>query len=401
MATIKFKHVNSYFDERLGRTVHQCRPPGYRSKFLTGNPESDEFRAEYNDWMEQAGITPAEPKRFTDIGSGRAVAGSADAIVAAYKKDDAFTKDLSQATQDMRRPILDRFCNMVGKDGRRYGDRQLAGLRRRHINQMMQGMTRDAKKNFMKALRGLTAYAVGEELINDDPCIGIRIKSGPKSQGHMTWLEPQVEKYRKHHALGTNARLALELLLNIAARRWDAHEIGEGNIVLSNQDGKRKLCWRPHKTLRSTGKMLKIRIMPSLQAAIDAMPKRDTRPVKNGTVQSLPFILNDYGNAFASAAAFGNKFANWCDEAGLLPVKCADGRTRNFRAHGLRKASLRTLAHAGCTHSEMMAVSGHASERQLLEYLEEIEQEFMADKAMDKLAAAEDEKRTKATADLL
>ena len=40
-----------------------------------------------------------------------------------------------------------------------------------------------------------------------------------------------------------------------------------------------------------------------------------------------------------SAAAFGNKFADWCNEADLQPVLCADGRTRNFRAHGLRKAA--------------------------------------------------------------
>ena len=81
---------------------------------------------------------------------------------------------------------------------------------------------------------------------------------GPKSMGHMTWLEPQVEQYRQRHALGTVARLALELLLNIAARRYDAHELGPQHVIISNRDGVKKLCWRPHKTLRTTGKMLKI-----------------------------------------------------------------------------------------------------------------------------------------------
>jgi hypothetical protein len=37
------------------------------------------------------------------------------------------------------------------------------------------------------------------------------------------------------------------------------------------------------------------------------------------------------------------------------------GRTRNYRAHGLRKAALRALAHAGATGVELMAVSGHSS----------------------------------------
>src|ERR1700733_8005043 len=109
---------------------------------------------------------------------------------------------------------------------------------------------------------------------------------GPKSTGHMTWLEPQIAQYRERHVRGTVARLALELLLNIAARRHDAHIIGQQHV----KNG--KLCWRPHKTLRTTGKMLSIRIMPSLQQAIDAMPS-ETR-----AEGALTFLVNDYGRAF-------------------------------------------------------------------------------------------------------
>src|SRR6185437_4528324 len=102
---------------------------------------------------------------------------------------------------------------------------------------------------------------------------GVKLGKKAKSQGHMTWLESQVEQYRQRHALGTTARLALELLLNIAARRYDAHEIGEQHVIISNRDGIKKLAWRPHKTIHTTGKLLKIRMLPSLQAAVDAMPK--------------------------------------------------------------------------------------------------------------------------------
>ena len=221
------------------------------------------------------------------------------------------------------------------------------------------------------------AFAVAKQMRTDDPTDGIKLAKVAKSMGHMTWLEPQVAQYRERHELGTVARLALELLLNIAARRHDAHELGRQHI----RDG--RLCWRPHKTLRSTGKMLKVRITPQFQAALDAMPASSDR---------LTFLVNDYGHKFASAAAFGNKFADWCRGAGLKPVLCDDGRTRNFRAHGLRKASLRALAHAGCTGSEMMAVSGHSSLAQLQVYLEEVEQERQADAAMDKLLAAAEAK---------
>ncbi|HEY2426515.1 MAG TPA: hypothetical protein VGI09_11505, partial [Pseudolabrys sp.] len=63
-----------------------------------------------------------------------------------------------------------------------------------------------------------------------------------------------------------------------------------------------------------------------------------------------------------------------------------DGRIRNYRAHGLRKAALRALAHAGCTGVELMHVSGHSSLKQQ-QYLEEVEQELMAHNAMSKLVA--------------
>lgn len=51
--------------------------------------------------------------------------------------------------------------------------------------------------------------------------------------------------------------------------------IGPQHVLISNRDGVKKLCWRPHKTLRTNGKMLKIVMLPSLQAALDAMPKPD------------------------------------------------------------------------------------------------------------------------------
>jgi integrase len=64
---------------------------------------------------------------------------------------------------------------------------------------------------------------------------------------------------------------------------------------------------------------------------------------------------------------------------------CADNRTRNYRAHGLRKAALRALAHAGATGVELMAVSGHSSLKQVQEYLDEVDQERAAEAAMAKL----------------
>ena len=207
----------------------------------------------------------------------------------------------------------------------------------------------------------------------DDPTAGVNAaRPVVKSHGHMTWGEEQIAAYRHKHPIGTMARLAIELVLNIGARRGDAHLLGAQHIKRG------RIEWRPNKTIRKTGKQLQIRILPELQTALDAMPAKDT---------SLAFLLNSYGKPFASAAAFGNKFADRCKQAGLKPVLCADGQTRSYRIHGLRKAACVALAHAQCTGPEIMAVSGHSNLAQVQVYIEEAQQDLMADAAIEKLRA--------------
>ena len=225
----------------------------------------------------------------------------------------------------MRRNILERFRA-------EHGEKRIGLLQRIHIVMLLEAMKPHAQKNWLKTIRGLMAFAVANSMRPDDPSEGVRAAKVAKSMGHMTWLEPQIAIYRKHHQPGTMARLGLELMFNIGARRYDAHVLGHQHI---RDDGKGpKLCWRPHKTLRTTGKLLKVRILPELQAALDAMPTTD---------DVLTFLKTDHGKPFASGAAFGNKFADWCRAAGLKPVLCDDGKTRSYRAHGLRKAALRRL----------------------------------------------------------
>jgi integrase len=200
----------------------------------------------------------------------------------------------------------------------------------------------------------------------------------------MTWKPPQIEKYRGYHKVGTMARLALELMLNIAARRGDAHKIGRAHLSFDSENSLSVLTWRPGKTLRTTGKSLTIPVLPSLQVVLDAMPKTDV----------LTFLITDYGRPFKSAAAFGNKFADWCVAAGLQPVECDDGKIRNFRAHGLRKAALYTLYKLGGTVAQLQALGGHGSIAELQKYIQEIEQDEQAVSGMALVAASQAKKRT-------
>ncbi|MFZ0350209.1 MAG: tyrosine-type recombinase/integrase [Pseudolabrys sp.] len=256
---------------------------------------------------------------------------------------------------------------------RHSGDKRVSTLERRHIVMMLEKKAPYAQKNWLKTLRGLMLFAIKENYRADDPTAGVNAaRPVIKSHGHMTWGEEQIAAYRDRHPIGTMARLAIELVLNIAARRGDAHLLGAQHIKRG------RIEWRPNKTIRKTGKQLQIRILPELQTALDAMPAKDT---------SLAFLLNSYGKPLASAAAFGNKFADWCNQAGLEPVVCPDGRVRAYRIHGLRKAACVALAYAQCTGPEIMAVSGHSNLAQVQVYIEEAERGRMADAAIEKVRA--------------
>lgn len=354
MTKIRIAYVQE-FSDRHGAVRRYFRKAGCKTVALPGAPGSDEFMAAYSSALATL------PKATTT----KAGDGSMAALVAAYYRADSFTKALAPETQRMRRNILDRLCE-------KHGAKQARTLERRHIEAMLGTKAPYAQQNWIKTIRGLMLFAIAENYRSDDPTAGVKAAKPPvKSTGHLTWDQEQIAKYRERHTIGTMARLAIELLLNVAARRWDVHELGAQHIKSG------KISWRPHKTRRSTGKKLSIRILPPLTAALNAMPAR------NG----LTFLLNEWGRPFASAAAFGNKFADWCKAAGLKPVLCDDGRVRSYRAHGLRKAACVALAHAGCTGPEIMAVSGHSSLAQVQVYIEAAEQVRMADAALDKLAA--------------
>jgi integrase/recombinase XerD len=366
MAKIELDCVHSFIDARK-KLRHMFRRKGHKQVTIKGRPGSPEFMEQYHALLDQTGGA------LSEIGASCIKAGTIDALVVRYLKSDAFCKGLAPASQTSRRPMLDNFRQCLTPSGRRYGENRIGTMTPKAITDALEGKTLNAKRNGLKTLRHLIAFAIAEGECKVDPSAGIKIARGPKSRGHLTWGTPQIEQYRDQHALGTAARVGLELMLNIAARRHDAHLIGRQHM----RDG--KLSWRPHKTLRTTAKLLTIRVLPRLQEALDAMPKSD----------ALTFLTTDYGRPFKSPAAFGNKFADWCSAAGLKPVLCEDGRVRNYRAHGLRKAACKQMAHDGCTGPEIMAVSGHATLAQVQVYLDEVEQERMAEAAMVKRSAAD------------
>jgi hypothetical protein len=138
MATIKLKHVNSFYD-RHGKLRHLVRVPGHKAKTLLGVPGSEEFMAAYHAALS---LGPVE------IGSSRTKAGTFDALIVEYYKSKVFTDGFATETQRMRRAILERWRAD-------HGGKRVAHLQPIHLRKFLELKKPYAQKNWLKTLRGL------------------------------------------------------------------------------------------------------------------------------------------------------------------------------------------------------------------------------------------------------
>ena len=77
-----------------------------------------------------------------------------------------------------------------------HGDKRVALLRRDHIEQMLAAIEKPtAKRGWLKAIRPLLQSAV-PSMRKDDPTAGIGGVKLPKSNGHHTWSDDEIEQYR-------------------------------------------------------------------------------------------------------------------------------------------------------------------------------------------------------------
>ena len=171
----------------------------------------------------------------------------------------------------------------------------------------------------------------------------------------------EIQQYEEKHSVGTTARLALALLLYLAQRRSDIVAIVPQHV----RDG--WLTLTQAKNAENNPITLSIPIIPELVRIIDATP-----------TGHLAFVVTEFGRPF-TANGFGNKFRQWCDEAGL--PQCS--------AHGLRKASAAWLAELGCSAKQIMAITGHQTLKEVERYVKSAEQRKLARAAMAKLAAGQ------------
>jgi len=323
------KHINRYRD-RHGLTRYYFRRPGGKNIPLPTDPASPEFLAAY---QTASLLATSEP-----IGASRNSVGSVAQAVSLYLGSGVFAR-LAPDTRRTRKNELERFR-------RDKGDKPIAMMERRHLEQYVRDKTRGSARNCLKALTPFLTWCQVEGLIGIDPSAGIKRPS--EGAGYQTWPDRYVEAFRARHALGTKARLAFELLVNTGAARVDAVRLGRQHV----RDG--ILSFRRHKT----DVLVEIPVLDGLHAILEEMAVSDR----------LVFLLTERGEPF-TPAGFGNWFRDRCNEAGI---------PNGYSAHGVRKYAATLRANLGATAHELMAWFGWLTMREAERYTRAAERRRLA-----------------------
>jgi integrase len=354
-AEVQLKYVHAWIDH-AGRRRYRFRRNGFPGVELPvdGNPNSPEFLAVYFAALRGEQTNAALAAVAAKSGSGT-VATAVEEFIASTT-----FRDVAESTQALRRPILKRLL----KPG--IGELPLSRMDARYIERWLEGApTRGAKKTRLLALKPFFAWAHKTvHLIATNPIEGIKVKVA-ESRGHASWTDTEIEQYRARHPIGTRARLALELLLAVAARRGDGISLGRQHL----KNG--WLIFTQQKNRKRRPVVVEMPLPATLKAAIEACPSPP---------DSLTFLTNEWGRPFGSKA-FGTWFRARCNEA-ELPEHCVP--------HGLRKAACRIMAESDCTPHEISAVSGHGTLKEVTRYTAAADRKRLAARAQAKVAAAKD-----------
>jgi integrase len=214
----------------------------------------------------------------------------------------------------------------------------------------------EAGRARLKAISRVFDWALDARVagIDRNPARDVRYPRTKADGGIHSWSVEEVAQFEAHHPIGTKARLALALLLFTGQRRSDVVLFGHQHI----RDGNLRFTQQKNKGRRPV--TLTLPVLPVLQEIIEATPTGEST-----------FLITEFGKPF-ERAGFGNKFRQWCDEAGL----------QHCTAHGLRKAGAVIAAENGATAHQLKAIFGWSTLKQPELYTRSAEQKRLAADAM-------------------
>jgi integrase len=266
-------------------------------------------------------------------------------LVDQYYQSGRFDR-LAANTQRNRRLALESIC-------RTGGALKFAAITEADIRA---GMVRREKTptmavEYVRVLRYVLQFAKDSGWITANPAEAIKAPK-PRTDGYHTWTIEEVARYQARHPVGTQARLALDLMLYTGLRRGDAITLGRQHV----RDGTIRI------RAGKNGVDLVIPVLPPLAESIAATRTGD-----------MVFLVNTRGKPWRNIS-FGYWFADRCDEAGVPG-----------RAHGLRKAGATFAADNGATPFELTAMYGWSSTKMAERYTQRADKARLAERAARKL----------------
>lgn len=329
-ASTPFRYCSRDVD-RFGNARYYIRIPGLPKYRMTSPYVDDQgnitaaFAEEYHRVIAgDRGSKPLPPLRVQE--------GTVRWLVETYYRSKLF-QTYSAATKNDKKSVLNRYCELVGNlpfKKMRKSDVEASQMKRSH--------TPGAADKLVKYLKALFNWAIREGIATFNPAEGVT--KIHKSDGFHSWSEIELDRFRTVYPLGTMARLAFELMLNLGVRRSDLVKLGWRNLIGD------RIEFVPQKGAGKYAQFLSLPVTAELNDALNAI-----------THDKPTFLVTEYGKPFMSNG-FGNKMRQWCDEAGLS--ECS--------SHGLRKASATILAEAGATEHQLMAIFGWSDSKMAQHY---------------------------------
>ena len=331
---IRLKYVHAFRD-RMGRMRYYFRRHGKRSA-LPGLPGSSEFMATYAAHVNNASSQPKHRPTAPPL--------SFAALAIRYYGSPQF-QSLSATSRSNYRRVIDGFLQQ-------HGHRRVDQMTREHVDIVVGRMSDKPGAGIilLKRIRTLIRYAMALGWTDRDPTAGVRAY---RSKEIHTWTEEEIRIFEERWPEGSRERLAFSLLLYTGQRGSDVHRMSWTDIVGDTI----------RVAQRKTAAKLSIPIHDALHRLLAIADNHDQAIL--ATVYGKPFSVKGFGNMMSRAIG----------QAGL-PPRC--------KPHGLRKAAARRLAEAGCSASEIMAITGHKTLAEVERYTRAAEQERLARQAIRK-----------------
>lgn len=256
---------------------------------------------------------------------------------------------LAKITKKQKELILMKVCDSIGNVPYQAIEKKhiIAGVERRKETPAM-------AREFLKTLNGLFNWAVEQDLLENNPALGVKKPPLKNKEGFPAWTEEDVEKYYQKWHHGTHERVWIDVLLYTGLRRGDAVRIGwkdvKDNII----------HLKTEKSKFQTDVFLPI--LPELAETL-----------KIGPIGDETFICGKRGKKIPKDS-FSLMFYRACNQAGI-----------NKSAHGLRKLAATRAANSGATVPQLKALFGCTNDNMASLYTKSADRKKLALEAIKKL----------------